>query len=88
MPLIAFTPDDAVQHQLALSWGVEAFIASSVATTDEMITAVDDAMRTLPWVNPGDTVIVVAGTPPGKPGSTNSIRVHDVGQARGTGSVQ
>jgi pyruvate kinase len=88
MPLIAFTPDDAVQHELALSWGVEAFIASPAFTTDEMITAIDDAMRTLRLVNPGDTVVVVAGTPPGKPGSTNSIRVHDVGQARGRESEQ
>lgn len=78
MPLIAFTPDDAVQHQLALSWGVEAFIASPVTTTDEMINTVDDAMRPLRWVNPGDSVVVVAGTPPGTPGSTNSIRVHDI----------
>jgi pyruvate kinase len=80
MPLTAFTPDRAVQHQLALSWGVEAFIAPPVITTDEMIRAVDEAMRSLPGVEPGDTVVVVAGTPPGKPGSTNSIRVHEVGQ--------
>jgi pyruvate kinase len=80
MPLIAFTPDRAVQHELALSWGVEAFIAPPVITTDEMIRAVDEAMRSLPGVEPGDTVVVVAGSPPGKPGSTNSIRVHEVGQ--------
>ena len=79
MPLIAFTPDRAVQHQLALSWGVQAFIAPPVTTTDEMIRAVDDAMRTLPGVELGDTVVVAAGTPPGEPGSTNSIRVHEVG---------
>jgi pyruvate kinase len=80
MPLIAFTPDPSVQRQLALSWGVEAFIAPSVMTTDEMIRAVDEAMRRLPGVESGDTVVVVAGTPPGEPGSTNSVRVHEVGQ--------
>ena len=64
MPLIAFTPDRAVQHQLALSWGVEAFIAPPVTTTDEMIRAVDEAMRTVAGVELGDTVVVVAGTPP------------------------
>jgi pyruvate kinase len=45
-----------------------------------MIRVVDDALLGLRWVESGDTVIVVAGTPPGKPGSTNSIRVHEVGQ--------
>ncbi|MBM6979903.1 MAG: hypothetical protein I3J03_09355, partial [Actinomyces succiniciruminis] len=29
---------------------------------------------------PGDEVIIVAGMPPGTPGSTNSIRVHTVGE--------
>ena len=80
MSLIAFTQDRAVQHQLALSWGVEAFVAPPVITTDEMISAVDEEMRRLRRVEPGDTVVVVAGTPPGKPGGTNSIRVHEVGE--------
>jgi pyruvate kinase len=80
MPLIALTPDRAVQNQLALSWGVEAFIAPPVTTTDEMIRVVDDALLGLRRVESGDTVVVVAGTPPGKSGSTNSIRVHEVGQ--------
>jgi pyruvate kinase len=29
----------------------------------------------------GDEVVVVAGTPPGIPGSTNSLKVHRVGDA-------
>ena len=29
----------------------------------------------------GDEVVVVAGSPPGIPGSTNSLRVHRVGDA-------
>ena len=30
----------------------------------------------------GDTVIIVAGSPPGIPGSTNALRVHRVGDAK------
>jgi pyruvate kinase len=78
LPLLVFTPDPAVQRQLALSWGVEAFVAPTVATTDEMITAVDRAIRELGRSHPGETVVVVAGAPPGEPGSTNTIRVHDI----------
>ena len=80
IPLIAFTPDRAVQNQLALSWGVMAFIAPPVTATDEMTAAVDEAMRRVGLVEPGEIVVVVAGTPPGKTGSTNSIRVHEVGR--------
>jgi pyruvate kinase len=61
-----------------LSWGVEPFVAPTIATTDEMIDAVNAAIRNCRRVLPGETVVVVAGTPPGKPGSTNTIRVHEV----------
>lgn len=78
LPLLVFTPDPAVQSQLKLSWGVESFVAPTVATTDEMISAVNRAIRTLDRAQPGDTVVIVAGTPPGQPGNTNTIRVHEV----------
>ena len=29
----------------------------------------------------GDTVVIVAGSPPGIPGSTNALRVHRIGDA-------
>lgn len=78
LPLLVFTPDSAVQRQLTLSWGVESFVAPTAATTDEMICAVNRAIRELGRSHPGETVVVVAGVPPGEPGSTNTIRVHDV----------
>ncbi|MEO8696350.1 MAG: pyruvate kinase [Acidimicrobiales bacterium] len=76
LPLLVFTPHPAVQSQLTLVWGVESFVAPAVATTDELIAAVNDAILDLGRAQPGDTVVVLAGTPPGEPGSTNSIRVH------------
>jgi pyruvate kinase len=78
MSLVALTPHSGVQNQLTLSWGVESFVAPTVATTDEMIDAVNAAIRKCRRVRPGETVVVVAGTPTGKPGSTNTIRVHEV----------
>jgi pyruvate kinase len=78
LPLLVFTPDSAVQRQLALSWGVESFVAPRVATTDEMMAAVNRAIRERDRSQPGENVVVVAGAPPGGPGSTNTIRVHDV----------
>ncbi|MGD9997838.1 MAG: pyruvate kinase [Ilumatobacteraceae bacterium] len=78
LPLLVFTPDLAVQRQLTLSWGVESFVAPTVATTDEMTDAVNKAIRERDRSHPGETVVVVAGTPPGGSGGTNTIRVHDV----------
>jgi pyruvate kinase len=78
-PILAFTPEPVVRSQLALSWGVETFIVPTVATTDEMVRQVDEALQQTGRAGVGDRVVIVAGTPPGKPGTTNTVRVHRIG---------
>lgn len=79
LPLLAFTPVPEVRNQLALSWGVETFLMPFVAHTDDMFRQVDQALLGLNLANPGDHVVIVAGSPPGTPGSTNTLRVHQLG---------
>jgi pyruvate kinase len=79
LPLLAFTPEPTVRNQLALSWGVQTFDVPFVQHTDEMFEQVDLAMVGLPWLSAGDDVVIVAGSPPGTPGSTNTLRVHTLG---------
>jgi pyruvate kinase len=79
LPLLAFTPDPAVRNQLALSWGVEAFLVPMVRHTDEMFRQVDQALLGLGRGTAGEIVVIVAGSPPGTPGSTNTLRVHQLG---------
>ncbi len=79
LPLYAFTPVDAVRDQLALSWGVETFLTDFVQHTDDMFRQVDAKMLGLGLAKPGEYVVVVAGSPPNAPGSTNTLRVHQLG---------
>ncbi|KUL24856.1 pyruvate kinase [Actinoplanes awajinensis] len=79
LPLYAFTPVDHVRSTLALSWGVEAFLTDFVEHTDDMFRQVDAKMLGLGLAKPGDYVVVVAGSPPNAPGSTNTLRVHQLG---------
>ncbi|MGI5244437.1 pyruvate kinase [Dactylosporangium sp. CA-139066] len=79
LPLLAFTPEPTVRNQLTLSWGVQTFDVPFVEHTDEMFKQVDLALVGLPWLAPGDDVVIVAGSPPGTPGSTNTLRVHQLG---------
>ncbi|MPY99336.1 MAG: pyruvate kinase [Actinophytocola sp.] len=80
VPLLAFTPLESVRSQLALSWGTTARIVNSVDSTDAMVRQVDHAMLSMGRYQPGDLVVVVAGSPPGTVGSTNLIRVHRLGE--------
>jgi len=81
IPLLAFTPVQAVRSQLALSWGVEGFLTPFVRHTDEMVRQVDRALLDAGRLAPGDLVVIVAGSPPGIAGSTNAMRVHRIGDA-------
>ncbi len=81
IPLLAFTPEQAVRSQLALVWGVETFLTPYVKHTDEMVRQVDQSLLGAGRVARGDLVVIVAGSPPGIPGSTNAMRVHRIGDA-------
>ena len=80
LPLLAFTPEDHVRSQLALTWGTETFLVPSVDSTDAMVRQVDLSMLSIGRYQPGDLVVIVAGSPPGTVGSTNLIRVHRLGE--------
>jgi pyruvate kinase len=79
IPLLAFTPEQAVRSQLALSWGVETFVTPTVQHTDEMVRAVEKSVLENGRGRLGDLVVIVAGSPPSTPGSTNMLRVHRLG---------
>ena len=85
-PLLAFTPNPRTRSQLSLVWGVETFLVSSVKHTDDMVVQVDKALLNIGRATAGDRVVIVAGVPPGVPGTTNGMRVHKMGSAGpGTG---
>jgi pyruvate kinase len=79
LPLLALTPEPAVRHQLTLSWGVDTYQVPFVHHTDDMFRQVDKTLLDLNVAQPGDYVVVVAGSPPNTPGSTNTLRVHQLG---------
>lgn len=79
LPLLVFTPNQAVRSQLALTWGAETFLSPQVKSTDEMMQAVDESLLAMEEYNETDLMVVVAGTPPGIPGNTNLIHCHMLG---------
>jgi pyruvate kinase len=81
VPVLAFTPVPWVRSQLSMSWGIETFIGEPVDHTDEMVRQVDEALLRIGRVVEGDLVVIIAGSPPGIPGSTNAMRIHRMGDA-------
>lgn len=79
VPVLTFTPNEEVAHRLSLVWGSQTFLVPKVNHTDGMFDQVDTTVLAEGLCKAGDEVVVVAGTPPGVSGSTNTLRVHKVG---------
>ena len=83
IPILAFTPEVGTYNRMALDWGVEPELTAMVKHTDEMVKQVDTFLLSSKRCKEGELVVIVAGSPPGIPGSTNAMRVHRVGDAVG-----
>ncbi|AGW41321.1 pyruvate kinase II [Leifsonia xyli subsp. cynodontis DSM 46306] len=77
--ILAFTPEESTCRKMALYWGVESFVVDRVTHTDQMVAQVDEALKSTGRAENGDKVVIISGSPPGIPGTTNDIRVHRVG---------
>lgn len=83
IPILALTPDVGTYNRMALTWGVESMLAPVVSHTDEMVRQVDSLLIESARAEVGEVIMIVAGAPPGIPGSTNAMRVHRIGDAVG-----
>ncbi|WP_040952607.1 pyruvate kinase [Gorillibacterium massiliense] len=86
-PVIAYTKTERMMRRLVLVWGVTPVLGTDADTTDDMISAAIEAGRKTGLINLGDLVVITAGIPVGRSGSTNLIKVHHVGEliAKGQG---
>jgi pyruvate kinase len=82
-PIIAFTTEPSTRNQLTLTWGVETYVVRYANHTDEMVEICDAEVAKLNRYEPGDTLIITAGSPPGVAGTTNMVRVHHLGGESG-----
>jgi pyruvate kinase len=80
IPILAFTPNAGIRRRMALYWGVESYVVDRVTHTDQMVAQVDEVLTKSGRAVHGETVVMISGSPPGIPGTTNDVRVHNVGQ--------
>ena len=80
MPIVAATPLPETARRCNLYWGVQPLLIEPVDDTDEMIENIDYALQYLGMAGEGDVVVITAGTPIGKRGSTNMMKVHLIGK--------
>ena len=81
IPMIGLTPEEGIRNRMALTWGVESYLTERVKHTDQLMVQVDEVLLSKQLAEAGDKVVVICGSPPGKSGTTNDMRIHVVGSA-------
>ena len=75
-PVAALTMQEKTRRQLAICWGVTPFLTGEVNSTDRIFSLSAEVAVKEGLVRTGDTVVITAGVPLGKSGSTNLIKAQ------------
>jgi len=76
VPVVACSPDDKTCNQLAMVWGVCTLLTDEADNSDALFAQVLKRAQEEEIVCPGDAVVLVAGVPLGKTGTTNTLKVQ------------
>lgn len=77
--IVAVTPYEHVARQLNLVWGVNPIVKAGQKDTDDLLNMSVSATLEKGYANEGDLIIITAGVPAGRAGTTNLMKLHVVG---------
>ena len=77
-PIVAFTTTERARRQLAISWGVKPLLAGYVDSTDRLFSMCVQSALKEGAVESGQMVVITAGVPIGRAGTTNLIKAQVV----------
>lgn len=80
LPILGLTPSRSISRRMELTWGARSFEVQRMFATDELYYLLDELLLEHEITERGETVVVVAGSPPGVVGSSNTLRIHRVGE--------
>jgi pyruvate kinase len=75
-PIVAFTPFAETRRRLALLWGVLPRSIARIRDIDGLTELTAKRLLEEGFAHRGDVIGIVAGTPLGRPGTTNFIKLH------------
>lgn len=79
VPIVSLTSDLQVARQLSVVWGAHCSVTSEVRSFGEMVNVAMDKAREQGFARDGERVVITAGVPFGRSGTTNILRVAVLG---------
>ena len=80
VPIIALTPFFSTARRMAVNWGLHCVVTADVERFKFAVVSAARAARLEGFATEEDKIIVMAGIPFGKPGTTNILRVAPVNE--------
>ncbi|ESQ83516.1 pyruvate kinase [Asticcacaulis sp. AC466] len=80
-PIMGLTPNMQTARRLALTWGVHPVLTPLTHSMTETVAVASKLARSEGIAEPGQDIVIVAGMPFGKSGSTNALRVARVSRS-------
>jgi pyruvate kinase len=77
--ILAITPDQRVSRRLCLLWGAHSVQSKDIKNYEEMVVRATETALTEAFGQRADSIVVVAGIPFGEAGTTNNLRVVQIG---------
>ena len=77
-PIIAVTPSKQVARSLSINFGVQTIISIKLTSTDELMADAVGKCLIAGYIKKGDVVIIAAGIPACKSGTTNMMKIQEV----------
>ncbi len=87
MPIIAITTNPVVYQQLALNWGTIPFLCKGCSNIKEAFETASRFALSRKLISFGDVVVITAGVPFGKKGTTNMMMVETIGDLLGISNI-
>jgi pyruvate kinase len=85
VPIITLTPIPATARRLALAWGQHCVLTPNANDLEHMIETACQFASSEGFAEEGQRIIITVGVPLGSPGSTNMLRVAQVGKKKTPG---
>ncbi|MCD4732145.1 MAG: pyruvate kinase [Bacteroidales bacterium] len=81
IPIIAFNDDQKRLRQLSLLYSIEPMYMKQPDSGSKFIESIDKILIDKKWASKGDPIVIVSGDPIQKPGITNRIVIHYIGES-------
>ncbi|MCR9133670.1 MAG: pyruvate kinase [bacterium] len=78
VPIFAFTESQKIRRQLNLVWGVRSVRLDELFDTDKSVALMENYLKDIGQVKPGERIVIATGIPLAKRGHTNMITVSTI----------